>query len=340
MKAKTIIIWVIIVLLIGGCAVLWTLNTRIPKNPPGTVGNTAGNLNNNGLFCENDGVIYFSNLYDDGQLYSMTPNCTEIKELWDVPVKYINAGNQYLYYYQDSDSSNNSFGYLGSMLGVYRIRKNGKNNKCLDKTPSGIVNLINDTIFYQHYDDTDGMTLYQVDTDQTDKKTAVEAMINPACAANGVIYFANMEKNFYLSAYDTELMTISDLYEGKLYNPVLQGNYMYYMNVADDYALYRYEMTEGTIEKLTTDRVDAYNICNDYIYYQKNDTAEPALKRMRPDGSEVEIIAIGNYSNINITSTYTFFTAFNEDVPMYKTPTNGAVQVTNFDEAAAAVFVK
>ena len=50
------------------------VTNRIPMNPEGTVGNTAGNLNNRGLFCEYDGLVYFSNAYDRGALYSMTPD--------------------------------------------------------------------------------------------------------------------------------------------------------------------------------------------------------------------------------------------------------------------------
>lgn len=338
MKAKNIVILVVIAILLVTSVILSNRLNRIPANTPGTTGNTAGNLINNGLFCEDDGVVYFANPYDDWQLYSMTPYCTDIREVWNVPVKYINAGGKYLYYYQDAGSQNTGFGYLGNMLGLYRIKKTGKDNKSLDKQPSGILKLVDDTLFYQHYDNIEGMNLYQVNTDGSGKEMIIEAIVNPACTSNHTIYYSNPEENFILTAYDTDLRTISRVYEGKLYNPILLDNYMYYMNVADDYALYRYDMNDGNIEKLTTDRVDVYNICSDYIYYQKNDTAEPALKRMRPDGSEVEVVAVGNYTNINITSSYTYFIAFGEDVPMYRTPTAGEINVTEFTEAAAVVI--
>ena len=32
-------------------------SNRIPENPPGTVGNTGGNLNNGGLFCEDEDIV-------------------------------------------------------------------------------------------------------------------------------------------------------------------------------------------------------------------------------------------------------------------------------------------
>ena len=62
--------------------------------------------------------------------------------------------------------------------------------------------------------------------------------------------------------------------------------------------------------ELTHDRVDCFNLAGGYIYYQKNSADEPALKRMALDGSNVEIVASGNYTHINATSRYVYFTAF------------------------------
>ena len=67
-----------------------------------TVGNTAGNLNNGGLFCESDGKVYFANAYDNNTLYSMNPNETEQTKLGVNSVASINAGGDYLYYYMES----------------------------------------------------------------------------------------------------------------------------------------------------------------------------------------------------------------------------------------------
>ena len=47
--------------------------------------------------------------------------------------------------------------------------------------------------------------------------------------------------------------------------------YLYYMNVDDKYALYRYSTADGSNEKLTSDRVDVFNVYGNSIFYQKND---------------------------------------------------------------------
>jgi hypothetical protein len=61
-KALLILIpFLLFVIIIGAFAIV---GDRIPDNPPETVGNTAGNLNNSGYFCEYDGKVYFANVYD------------------------------------------------------------------------------------------------------------------------------------------------------------------------------------------------------------------------------------------------------------------------------------
>ena len=61
---KTLLIlipFLLFVIIVGALAIV---GDRIPNNPPETVGNTAGNLNNSGYFCEYDGTVYFANAYD------------------------------------------------------------------------------------------------------------------------------------------------------------------------------------------------------------------------------------------------------------------------------------
>ena len=108
------------------------------------------------------------------------------------------------------------------------------------------------------------------------------------------------------------------------------------MDVSSNYRLCRYSLAANIVEILTNDRVDIFNVGESYIYYQRNSTTEPALMRMRLDGSEPEIVASGNYTNINLTSTYAYFNAFGEDTPVYHTPVNRPVSVSIFTAAMDA----
>ena len=89
-KALFILIpFLLFVLIVGALAIV---GDRILDNPPETVGNTAGNLNNSGYFCEYDGTVYFANAYDSNTLYSMDPSKQNIKKLGNASVKNILAG--------------------------------------------------------------------------------------------------------------------------------------------------------------------------------------------------------------------------------------------------------
>ena len=61
---KPILFTGIVILLLVASSVYSVLSERIPSNDISVTGNTAGNLNNGGLFAESDGKVYFSNAYD------------------------------------------------------------------------------------------------------------------------------------------------------------------------------------------------------------------------------------------------------------------------------------
>ena len=93
-KTKIILIIILLVLVVGGLSVFAYFKNKVPENPAGTVGNTAGNLYNDGLFCENEGKVYFSNAYDANTLYVMNPDETEIQKISTIGAVSINAANK------------------------------------------------------------------------------------------------------------------------------------------------------------------------------------------------------------------------------------------------------
>ena len=46
----------VLILIAAGVIIAILLSKRIPDNDSGVIGNTAGNLNSGGLFCETDGT--------------------------------------------------------------------------------------------------------------------------------------------------------------------------------------------------------------------------------------------------------------------------------------------
>lgn len=336
-KKKNIMILGITLVVLVLLFIFMLLSGKIPMNDEYTTGNTAGNLNNGGYFCEAEGKVYFANAYDGNALYSMNPDETELTKLSSNSVSYINAGGKYLYYYMQSNSGGEGLGYMMRTYGIFRCKKNGSQSTCLSRSAATSMQLCGNYLYFTNASN-DPATLSKIKIDKSEELDVTDYSANPACYLNGTIYFNGTDKDHALYALDTSTDQISTLWQGNLWNPIVSGGYVYYMDVANNYRLCRYSLSEDVIEILSEERIDFFNVYDSMIYYQTSSETEPALKRMVIDGSSPETVAEGVYQNINVTSQYVYFNEFNAPVPVYKTSTYGSVNVTTFDAAQAAAF--
>lgn len=327
-KVLSILISVLVICAVIGAVIFINKSKDIPDNPADTTGNLSGNLNNKGYFCESDEYIYFTNFDDNHNLYKMSIDGSECVKLADAPAAYINAGGDYLYFYYEDQGSSEFMGVAGRMHGIYRLKKDGKDDiKCLDRCVSGVLSLVGSTLYYQHYDNTDGMTLYHSSLNGKDKGMSIKAIVNPACVLYGNIFYPDTDNNFHLNQYIPGSSSGTLYQNAQMYNPTADGDYIYYMCVNDDYRLYRYNLKTGNTDKVTNERVDTFNVYDNMIFYQRNQ--DPALIAVRSDGSNPLVVASGNFSNINCTSEYTYFNRF-DDETMLRTPTFGAEYYEEF----------
>ncbi len=309
---------------------------KVPVNPPGTIGNTAGNLYNNGLFCENDGYVYFANTYDSSALYRMRPDESEIKKLVYTEVSNINADGKYLYYYQGGSGSGTGLGFMVSTSGIYRTNKtNPKDVICLDRVNGKYVLLADNDVYYTCA--SEEISLKKASIDGKTKEILLDLDILPVSIQNSTFYYLNNEQNLHLMALDLNTKTSRQVIAEDVYMPIIEGNVVYGIDIHDNYSLISLNITDGSKKLLDTGRIDLLNVTNDYIYYQTSGNT-PQLKRIRRDGSGMEVVAEGVYSNINATSQYVYFTQFGYTTPVYKTPTYGPVNVTTFDRASQAAI--
>lgn len=317
MKSKKayIITAIIIVVTLALLTLLILLGNRIPMNPPGTIGNTAGNLNNSGLFCEYDGKVYFANSFDNGSLYSMSPNEDNLKKLNSSNICNLLAGGEFLYYFSMGTSGDSGLGGIRIPKSFNRCKLDGSDTTGLTRDTVVSAQLVDNDLYLLTGDDAQP-AFYKMKIDKSQQTHLADYIINPACAVNGTIYYNGTLTDHYLHALDTTTNVSSVLWQGNLWNPILVGDYVYYMDVAEDYRLCRYSLTGDIIEVLTDDRVDCFNVANGYIYYQKNGT-EPSLNCMLTDGTGLIVVAEGNYTNINITSSYVYFQEFGNDTTLY-----------------------
>jgi len=282
---------------------------RVTSNPPGTIGNTAGNLNNKGMFCEYNNTVYFSNPMDNGTLYAMNPDETNLRKLNSSKVCNIVAGGDYLYYFQTETTEEGTLGAIANTHTFSRCNLDGK--KAVEITRDVVVTgqLVDDYLYLL----TAGKkhpVFYKIKTDKSDKVQLADYNINPACASNGLIYYNGTQDNHALYCLNTETDVSELVWNGNLWYPILYGDYIYYMDLNTNYQLCRYSLSQKTTEILTTERVDCFNVGSGYIYYQTNDATNPQLKCMHVDGSNAFVVAEGIYTNINMTSQYVYFQEF------------------------------
>ncbi len=332
-KIKVILIIAGILAVLAGLFVINFFLNRIPENPSGTVGNTAGNLYNGGYFCEDsEGRVFFSNSYDNGALYVMNADETEVEKLSASTVKSINTGGDYLYYYMSDSSASTGLGFVRRVIGVYRSDKDGGDLETLSRDPAGTLLLVDNHLYVQSVPDSGGIHLLKISIDGEEETILSEDKIYPASAYNGRIYYNDNANSHFLYQMDTYTGATSVVVKYNMWNPVRQGDYVYFMDILEDYRLCRYSLSEDKIEVLTTDRVDTFNVTGDYIYYQKSSDTQPGLMRISLDGSEEIMLAEGVYNNINTTSRYVYFQEFGNPLATFKVAHSGT-EVSEFTAA-------
>lgn len=288
-------------------------------------GNTTGNLNNNGLFCEYDGTIYFSNPSDQGCLYAMNPDCTDIRRLNTDCVQSINVDENHIYYLRTKIAAPGVASILqGHVHAVIRTDKKGAGSRVLYDSPAGVVNLCGNYVYYQHYSNADAFSFYRVRIDGQENQCISKNGYFPASVHDGNIYFVNVGDDHNIYRYSPSNGAIALYMEANAYMVDMQGNYMYYIDLSSGYRLVRINVSNLEKEYLTSSREGKcirYNVYGDKIFYAL-EGSNSALYRMNADTSDRVLLYEGNITSINCTSKYTFFQLFGSDMLM-RVPTSG-----------------
>ena len=322
-KNKFILAGVFLILIVLG--IFLYFSGRIVPNADNETGNTAGNLNNKGLFCEKNEIVYFSNAYDNNVLYSMNVDESGVKRLNNVGVYSINVDSKRIFYSQSGSAAGSGLGYVRASTGMYYCDHNGKKTFCYTKDPVGILALSGNHLFYQHYQENAGVPLIKISLDKKESTSVIPDMISPASVVNGTIYYAGNGEDHYLYALDTITGASTLIWEHPMWNPVYHNGTIFFMDLDSNYALHSYNLSTGEELALTKERIDFFNVYGTMIYYQTADTSSPALKRIYIDGTGEETVMEGVFESVNITSMYAYFNEFGKPTPVYHQSTYGAV---------------
>ncbi|MGN0375933.1 MAG: DUF5050 domain-containing protein [Butyrivibrio sp.] len=328
-KGKKILIIVIILLAVTGLGLAGYFSRRIPKNPAGATGNTAGNLLNGGNFCELNGRIYFSNPYDNGKLYSMNSDCSNVKKLSDDTAQSINAYGKFLYYIRNNSTTvNNGNGlFRGEVYAVMRCKTNGKSAFVLESGYATDLSLSGSTLVYNTVNNGKDLTC-TVGIDGSNPVTISETNIENGCIVDNYIYYSSS-----LQSHGIYTMSVSDgissqYLDGNTYLPSRVDDILYYIDLDNDYALTKVDLISNTRSVISNDRVILYNVYDDVIFYQtENDVHE--FVRIKNDGSNRTVVLRGDITSVSCTSEYTFFQLFGSDT-LYRVSTKGLPMTETF----------
>ncbi len=301
------------------------------------LGNTASNLANGGLFAETESKVFFANPYNDNCLYAMNPDGTDIRRISGLSAKHINAWSDKVFFFGEKVGSSTGLGSVAGKPGIFTVNSDGKHLSQLTSLYVSNMMLAGNRIFYSH-SGPDNSTFEVYDLKSQKRTELLPHGLESYSFVPGYLYYAGRGDNMFLYSYDIGLGYESEIWQGIVYAPIYDNGYIYYMDVMNNYRLCRYSMIYNTIEILSEDRLDFFNLYGNVIYYQKSSQVSPALKRINTDGTGEVVIAQGTYTGLSVTSEYTYFTEFGHTIPLYRTPTYGSPYVTEFAEAREAAL--
>lgn len=331
-KVKRILMIGIAVLIAFILGLVYYLNQRIIYNNYAVNGNTPGNLYNEGTFCESNGVVYFANPSDDHTLYSMSPDEGNLQKLSDDTVYYINADDHYLYYARNNNSDESSMSFLNvSRNSLCRMKLNGKQLEILDDQPCSYVTLLGNELYYLHYEKETATTLYHVGIDGKDMEQVREDAPYTCCAVGDTIYYAGVTSDHNIHSLTAGSSSSALVLEGNCWMPIVDDDYIYYMDCDANYRLTRVSRSNNSTEVLTDEGISYYNLYGNYIFYQTINETDPGLYLLDLSTGNSSLIAQGNHENISVTSSYVYFSEYGDDTTVYHTPYTGSFQIEVFD---------
>lgn len=314
---KNVLLTLCIITTIAIVGVFIYSSNRTFENDENLIGNTAGNIYNGGLFSERDGKIYFSNDNDDGSLYVMNYDTSNIKKLHSDKAAYINVDENYIYYLRANNTRQNSSRSIlpFNNTGIYRLNQNGKNLKLISSNPASYVTLKGNHIYYQNYNVEEGLYLYRNKIDGSLERLLLKEVAIPVGFADDRLYYTGAAKDHNINYLDLSSFTTRTFIEGNIAYPIFSGEYIYYIDQSNNYTINRMNLDGTDRLVLINERCSTYNITNSgkYLYYQVDDLDNSKICRINLSTMETQVLLEGHFKQIHVTEKYVFFKDFNNE---------------------------
>ena len=277
---------------------------------PNGVGNTSGNILNNGFVAQTGSWIYYQNTGDNGYLYKLNSSTGDKVRLNTDVTERINVLGNIIIYQNMSDSdhvyrintdgsgralvssdktdtltvvngwmfyrNNSDGGYL------YKMRTDGSDRTRLNSDNSYAINVAGDYVYYSH--DGGGFNIYRIGKDGSGRTRLNDDGSYDLNVYNGWIYYTNVSNNSTLYKINIDGTGRSQIDTDQGFGKNVNDGWIYYTNWSDGYHLYKMKLDGSSKTKLTS--VVSYSPCviSDWVYYV-NASDSRALYRVHKDGT-------------------------------------------------------
>ncbi|CDE44657.1 putative uncharacterized protein [Clostridium sp. CAG:411] len=311
MKKK--ILPIILILALCVLVIISYRSRQTVYNDEHTIGNSSGNLFNGGLFCEYDKHIYFSNPSDEGRLYVMNSDLSNLKKLSTDTADGINVAGKYIIYGRHNQNQNQTTEnvFETSKTGLYRMDKTGGHLKTLFDSVVNMVALYGNTVYFQHNTDT-GFGIGKINIDKSKEGELSTEAIYPYTIQDGFLYYTGVSDNHNIYKMDLNTGDSTSLEEGNFAYVTASNDFLYCLDLNNNHVLTRMKLDGSNKLVLVKEPTSTYNVTPDgmYLYYQVdlgNNGEGNAIYRRNLNSQETTLLKKGTFSNIHTTSKYTFF---------------------------------
>jgi len=250
----------------------------MPMPDSGITGNTPNNLSNTGTAVEHNGVIYFANFADGGNMYSMNSDGSNIRKLNDYASLYINIVDDRIYYAHEEHWQLRGPRDPKSG-GVYSMNLDGSDQRELYNQITSSVHVVGDRIIFL----AGGINFRSMNLDGSDLRpymidgktiTARSFIIHE----DRIYYVGNDILGTPINSMKTDGTDHRILNEMKASPDTLNiaGNHIYFKRSSPHENVYKMDLNGENLTRIIEDAW-CLNIDGDTIYFMRRERIETFL---------------------------------------------------------------
>ncbi len=264
----------------------------LERAPTPAFGNTFGNLNTGGWAATKGNWVFFSNLADQGRLYRMRLDGSEVKRLTDDPwVFHINVQGDWIYHAVQQ----------GSGTVIRKVRLDGTQPAVLVPEEPTALLVAGERLYF--ISRTDGQRLSSVALDGTGRTRLTDVVTSELIVHEGWIYYRGRYQGDELWRMRVDGTENQRIAAHNAMDLALWNGGLYYFNPV---GYPTYELTRTALDGSESSPILAgperawVNLDQGWIYYAAGSYVGAPLYRIRVDGTDEQLLTSDRAARITV----------------------------------------